>query len=59
MIAYLILCHTDPAQVRKLVEALDQDAHFFIHVDAKAPQEPFLAGGWGRNVHFVPERIRV
>jgi hypothetical protein len=58
-IAYLILCHTDPQQLGRLIAALDTDADFFIHVDAKAPAEQFRAATTSQNAHFIAERINV
>jgi hypothetical protein len=43
-IAYLIIAHQQPAQLARLVNALQCDwAHFFIHVDAKADVRVFQA----------------
>jgi hypothetical protein len=58
-IAYLILCHTDPQQLGRLIDALDTDADFFIHVDAKAPADQFRAATKSQNAHFIIERVKV
>lgn len=56
-IAYLILCHKHPDQVRRLVEELDDDGvNFVIHVDKRSaglrPQlEQMLSGR--KNVSFA------
>jgi hypothetical protein len=58
-IAYLILCHRDPQQFARLIAALDTDAEFFVHVDAKAPAEQFRSATKSANVHFIADRIKV
>lgn len=42
-IAYLILAHTDPCQLKRLIEALyvENSTFFFVHVDAKQNIFPF------------------
>ena len=35
-IAYMIMAHRDPEQLRNLVEALDYKADFYIHNDKKS-----------------------
>ena len=42
-IAYLILAHTDPLQLKKLVQSLyvKDTTVFFIHIDAKVNQFAF------------------
>lgn len=58
-IAYLISAHTDAPQLKRLVEALHPDAHFFIHIDKKSDITPFQALLQGDNVHFLARRIDV
>lgn len=60
-IAYLILAHTDPPQLQRLVGSLDDDrSTFFIHIDRKADVRPFTARlGREPNVRFLQERIKV
>lgn len=58
-IAYLISAHTDAPQLKRLVEALHPDAHFFIHIDKKSDISPFQAMLQGDNVHFLQNRIDV
>lgn len=43
-IAYLILAHTDPRQLQKLVKSLFQEnvTYFFIHIDKKTNITPFI-----------------
>lgn len=61
MLAYVVLAHEHPAQLGRLVARIAGDgARVFIHVDAKAPIEPFRqAVGSRANVWFVQDRIRV
>ena len=59
-IAYLISAHTDAPQLKRLVEALHPDAHFFIHIDKKSDITPFQTALQGKgNVHFITPRIDV
>ncbi len=59
MLAFLISAHTDPAQLRRLIQALDHEAHFFIHIDEKSDIAPFLKLCKAPNVHFLEHRINV
>ena len=58
-IAYLISAHTDVEQLKRLISALHEDAHYFIHIDKKSPLEDFTRRISGDNVHFLTERIDV
>ncbi len=58
-IAYLISAHTDPTQLRRLVEALHPDAEFFIHIDRKSDIAPFRQLLPQPNVHFLEDRVDV
>jgi GR25 family glycosyltransferase involved in LPS biosynthesis len=58
-IAYLILAHTDPAQLGRLCRALDYRAHIFVHLDAKVDIRPFLAQPLPNSVVFIKDRVRV
>lgn len=58
-IAYLISAHTDAPQLKRLVEALHADAHFFIHIDKKSDITPFTSVIKGDNVHFLSDRTDV
>lgn len=58
-IAYLISAHTDAPQLKRLVDALHPDAHFFIHIDKKSDITPFVALLQGKRVHFLTERVDV
>ena len=42
-IAHLIIAHKNPAQLERLIRALDHhDAYFYIHIDKKTEIAPFL-----------------
>ena len=58
-IAYLISAHTDAPQLKRLVEALHPDAHFFIHIDKKSDITPFTSLLQGDNIHFLTNRVNV
>lgn len=42
-IAYLILCHTDPKHIKRLLDKITKntDDVAFVHVDGKCDIEPF------------------
>lgn len=58
-IAYLISAHTDPLQLKRLIDALHPDAQFFVHVDKKSDMSAFASILQRENVHFVENRIDV
>lgn len=57
-IAYLILCHGQPAQIRRLVMALPLSSPIFIHVDARTSAavhaEIHQLAYLRAHIHFVP-----
>lgn len=58
-IAYLISAHTDAPQLKRLIEALQSDAEFFIHIDKKSDIAPFIRLLQGSHIHFIPDRVDV
>lgn len=58
-LAYLISAHTDAPQLKRLIEALQDDAHFFIHIDKKSDISPFTTLLNGDRIHFLDERFDV
>ncbi len=58
-IAYLISAHTDAPQLKRLIDALHPDAHYFIHIDLKSDLSEFTSLISGDNIHFIPGRIDV
>lgn len=60
--AYLILVHTCPNQVRKLLTMLDDPRNdIFVHIDRKAPFGPEAFDGCCRHsgLHFLSPRIAI
>lgn len=60
--AYLLLVHTCPGQVRKLLALLDDPRNdIFIHIDKKAPFGPEVLESSCRHsgLHFIEPRISV
>lgn len=60
-IAYLILAHTDPKQLNRLIDVLDNpDAQIFIHLDAKVCMEGFLSEiNLSSSAQFIRDRVVV
>jgi hypothetical protein len=60
-IAYLVLTHEDPAQLRRLMKRLESDgATFYVHVDGKVNIEAFRrATADIKQVHFCEPRSKV
>lgn len=59
-IAHLILCHSNPGQIERLIRRLQHpDAWFYIHVDNKAMLEPFLPLEALPNTVLVKNRVDV
>ena len=61
-IAYLISAHNDPEQLKRLVEALGDNAWCFIHIDKKSDIRPFiesLKSIEGDRIHFIRERTDI
>ena len=51
--AYCISAYTDPYQLKRLVDALSHDGHFFIHVDKNVDINTFQKIVNGDNIHYV------
>ena len=58
-IAYLILAHTCPEQLERLVKACNYYSDFFIHIDLKSDISPFLALDLPSSTIFIKERVKV
>jgi len=59
-VAHLILAHTQPQQLARLVQCLQHpDADFYIHLDQKTDSNPFQALIQGKNIYFVKQRVKV
>ena len=58
-IAYLIMTHSNPRLLKRVVQRLStENSGFFIHVDKKVDQGEFLKVK-GTNVQFLNERVPV
>ncbi len=56
---YCMLVHTNPKQVRLLINALDDEfSKFYIHVDLKCDIGSFQEVIKGNNVHFINKRYK-
>lgn len=58
-VAYLISAHTDPPQLLRLIEALQSEAEFFVHIDLKSDLSSFTRIITSERVHFIEERVDV
>ena len=58
-IAYLLSPYRDVSHVKRLIEALHEDAEFFIHVDKKSKLSDFTDVIHGDNIHFLENRVEV
>ena len=59
-IAHLILAHSDPQQLGRLINALqNSNAFFFIHIDKKTELEPFRFLEKTERVYFIKSRVKV
>lgn len=59
-LAHLILAHSNPEQLKRLIGRLvHTDVDFYIHLDKKTDIAPFLTLADMPNVHFIQKRIKV
>ena len=59
-IAHLILAHTFPEQLYRLINKLTHpDADIYVYLDAKAGIEEFNTSAALKNVYFLANRIPV
>ena len=59
-IAHLILTHKNPAQLERLIRALDHPGFdFYIHLDKKTDASPFLYLAQRKNVSFIQNRTPI
>jgi hypothetical protein len=59
-VAHLILVHKNPAQVQRLIGALDHPAaYFYLHIDRKTEASAFEFLGARQNVFLIKERVDV
>lgn len=57
--AFLILAHTDPEQLLKLTQALDENSPIFVHLDGKADIKIFESYPFGDHVRFIQDRLKI
>ncbi|MFC4872887.1 beta-1,6-N-acetylglucosaminyltransferase [Negadavirga shengliensis] len=58
---YIILAHTNPSQVKRMIAALNDDktTHFYVHVDLKTDIDPFITALESfQNLIFLPPEKR-
>jgi len=58
-IAYLILAHTDPLHLERLVNAIDYRSSIFIHLDKKSEINNFKKIKLPKSAKFINERVPV
>lgn len=58
-IGYLVLAHADPGHFEKLINALNYNAKFFVHVDAKSNIKEFQSLSLPGNLTFLQNRVCV
>lgn len=59
-IAHLILAHSDPQQLGRLIDRLQhKDAFFFVHIDKKTAIEPFTFLAAKQQVYLLENRVDV
>jgi len=59
-LAHLILAHTDPGQLARLVGRLrDEQADIYIHLDLKTDIAPFRFLADQQGVYFIGKRVKV
>ena len=59
-IAFLISAHTDALQLKRLINALPDESHFFVHIDRKSDINAFLELlGTDNRAHFIEHRVNV
>lgn len=59
-LAFLLSPYTDAPHLRRLLLALPEGSHFFVHVDGKVDAQPFADALAGiPHVHFLEQRTKV
>lgn len=60
-IAYIISAYKDSAHLKRLCDVLrygvENNVHFFIHVDKKVDIRPFKEMVQGGDIHFIDHRL--
>lgn len=58
-ICYLILAHSDPKHFEKLVNAVDYNSTFFVHIDSKTDIKDFQSLSLPKDLSFIRDRVSV
>lgn len=59
-IAYILLAHNNPSQLKRLVDSLKNTGDFYIHIDKKSDIRPFKQVFEGMDsVHLLKRRVNV
>ncbi len=58
-IAFLISAHNDAQHLKRLLAALPEEAHCFIHLDSKSDMSLFQDCADGKRVMFITERYDI
>ena len=59
-IAYILLAHNNPSQLKRLVDSLKNTGDFYIHIDKKSDIRPFKQVFDGMDtVHLLKKRVNV
>lgn len=58
-LAFIILAHTDPVHLNRMIKSLPENSEFFVHVDSKANITKFQELIDSENVHFTEQRVNV
>ena len=59
-IAYILLAHNNPSQLKRLVDSLKNTGDFYIHIDKKSDIRPFKQVFEGmESVHLLEKRVKV
>lgn len=58
-LAFLILAHNAPTQLKRLIESLPQNSVFIVHIDAKANLQSFTSIIDDSRVFFIENRTNV
>jgi len=58
-IAFLILAHNDSTHLNKLINTLDYNSDFYIHIDKKSDITEFKNTITNKNVNFIDNRTDI
>jgi hypothetical protein len=58
-IGYLILAHSDPLHLSRLINILNGNCDFYIHIDAKSDIHEFNRIPLSENTFFIKDRVNI